>query len=139
MDDLDTIRDWYMTWGGHVAAVDFAAARPLFSPDVFAFGTVARTMRGLDRLEAEQWRQVWPTIRDFRFLTDTLEAAVSPDRLQAVAACAWSSTGIAEDGSTFDRPGRATVGLARLATSAAWRGIHTHFSLAPGVPPRSYG
>ena len=86
-----------------------------------------------------QWSQVWPTIEDFRFLTDQLIAQVSPDRLQAVVIVSWASPGIGADGSRFDRPGRATVVLVRDAVGSAWRGPHTHFSLGRAVPDRSYG
>ena len=59
--------------------------------------------------------------------------------LQAVLVAPWTSTGIAEDGSRFDRPGRATIVVRRTATDAAWFGVHTHFSLARGVPQQSFG
>jgi len=137
-EDLASLRAWFDIWGRHVAAADFAAARPLFDPDVFAFGTVARTMRGLDRLEAEQWREVWPNIAGFRFETALLEAAVSPDRLMAAAAVPWSSTGYTSEGTAFARPGRATAALQRASVDAPWQGVHTHFSTVPGVPGRSF-
>ena len=72
-------------------------------------------------MHAEQWSQVWPTIEDFRFLTDQLIVQVSPDRLQAVVIVSWASTGIGADGTRFDRPGRATVVL-RRATPSTRRG-----------------
>lgn len=137
--DTAAIRDWFATWGEFVAAVDFESARPLFDPDVIGFGTFMDTVTGLDNLEQRQWRSIWPTIRDFRFNLDSLKCVVSEDRLLAVAAITWSSTGIGEDGVHFDRPGRATVGLVRAATGAPWRGMHTHFSLNPGTPQTSYG
>lgn len=134
-----SIRDWFATWGRFVAAVDFAGARDLFDTDVIGFGTFMDTVTGLDNLEQRQWRSIWPTIRDFRFNLDSLKSVVSDDRLLAVAAITWSSTGIGEDGTPFDRPGRATVGLVRTAPNAPWRGMHTHFSLNPGTPQTSYG
>ena len=137
--DTAAIRDWFATWGGFVAAVDFESARPLFDPAVIGFGTFMDTVTGLDNLEQRQWRSIWPTIRDFRFNLDSLKCVVSEDRLLAVAAITWSSTGIGEDGTPFDRPGRATVGLVRAAPDAPWRGMHTHFSLNPGTPQTSYG
>ena len=97
-DDVMALRRWFDRWGGFVAAVDFAAARPLFSEDVIGFGTHKDFVRGLAALEAQQWRQVWPTIADFRFHTEEMEARISPDRLMAVAMCNWSSTGFHEDG-----------------------------------------
>jgi hypothetical protein len=115
------------------------AGRRRFDDGLVAFGTHAFTVTGADRVYAEQWSQVWPTIEDFRFLTDDLIVQPSPDGLQAVAIVPWGSTGIAADGSHFDRPGRATVVLARDTLDGPWRGIHTHFSLAKGVPDRSHG
>ncbi len=137
--DTAAIRDWFATWGSFVAAVDFESARPLFDPAVIGFGTFMDTVTGLDNLEQRQWRSIWPTIQDFRFNLDSLKCVVSEDRLLAVAAITWGSTGIGEDGRPFDRPGRATVGLVRAATDAPWRGMHTHFSLNPGTPQTSYG
>ena len=56
------MRDWVAAWGTEVATVDMAAARRRFAPDVVAFGTYAEIVHGIDELEAEQWRNVWPTI-----------------------------------------------------------------------------
>lgn len=133
------IRTWFETWGRCVAGVDYASARELFHPDVVGFGTYTAYVRGLDELERQQWRSVWPTITDFRFLVDRLICSVSPDGTMAQGIVPWLSTGYHEDGSSFERPGRATVLLVRDSERDPWRGIHTHFSLAPGTPQRSYG
>lgn len=138
-EDHDSIADWFARWSDLVAGVDFVPARDLFAEDVVAFGTFQHHLRGRDALEAEQWRNVWPTIEDFRFEIDTLVSEVSPDRLMAYGAIMWSSTGIAEDGSRFDRPGRCTIVFRRAALDAPWHGIHSHFSLGRGVPQRSHG
>lgn len=138
--DYDDVRDWFARWGALVAAVDFTPARALFDEGVVAFGTHQDTMSGLDNLEQQQWRAVWPTIEDFAFNLDTLNVLVSPDRLQATAVLTWHSTGIAEDGGhRFERPGRTTAVLRRDAPGEPWCCVHTHFSLNPGTPPRSYG
>lgn len=134
-DDLDALRDWFRTWGNHVAAVDFQSARPLFSSDVIGFGTHAAFVTGLDALQKEQWQKIWPNISGFRFLVDDLVGAIDGDA--AWAAVPWTSTGYDETGAAFDRPGRATVTFRREA--GLWRGTHTHFSLHPGVPQRTYG
>jgi ketosteroid isomerase-like protein len=138
-DDLASVRAWMAAWGAEVAAVDLAAGRQRFSPAVTAFGTHAHVVHGLDVLVAEQWSQIWPAIEDFRFLVDELHVEVSPDRLLAVAIVPWSSTGIGEEGTRFDRPGRATTVLRRSAVDAPWVGVHTHFSLGRDVPARTYG
>lgn len=137
--DIDTIADWIQRWGPLVASVDFVPARELFDPAVVGFGTFQDHVHGVAGLEANQWRRVWPTIEDFRFNTDTMVAEVSPDRLMAYAAILWTSTGLAEGGARFDRPGRCTVVLRRVTVDAPWLGIHTHFSLARGVPQLSHG
>ena len=137
--DAASIRAWLAEWNECVAAVDFARARPLFDSGVVGFGTYSDFVTGLDNLEQQQWRKVWPTIRDFRFDLEGLRLFTSPDRLFAYLATNWSSTGIGQDGTTFDRPGRCTVVLARAQPAAPWRGLHTHFSFYRGVPQRSYG
>jgi ketosteroid isomerase-like protein len=134
-DALTPLRAWFTTWNRCIVAHDFAAARSLFDPAVSGFGTRAAFVFGQDALEHEQWRHVWPTIRDFRFLTDALHGAI--EGRHAWAAVRWTSTGVHPDGTTFPRPGRATVVLRHAGTS--WRGVHTHFSLDPGTPPTSHG
>lgn len=138
-EDMAALRRWFDTWGPLVDAVDVVPARALFDDNIAAFGTRMDVVEGLDHLESNQWRNVWPTIEDFRFHTDGMRAGVSPDGLMAVALCTWSSTGRHPDGTAFDRPGRATVVFARVTREAAWTGIHTHISLNPGTPQTSHG
>ena len=126
-----SVREWVRAWGAEVAAVDLAAARRRFSPDVVAFGTYAEVVHGLDDLESQQWRNVWPRIEGFSFRVDELVVIASPDRCQAVAVVPWDSNGKTADGTAFPRPGRATVVLRRESPTAAWFGVHTHFSLVP--------
>ena len=133
-DVLEPLRDWFRDWNACLLAVDFARARQLFGGDVSGFGTHADIVFGLDRLEAEQWRNVWPKIADFRFHVEALHGAIIG--AHAWAACPWSSTGFHEDGARFPRPGRATVILKH--TADGWRGVHTHFSLNPGTPGRTF-
>jgi len=138
-DPLAALRAWFDHWGSLVAARDFEAARPLFSSEVIGFGTHMRIVHGLSALERDQWRNVWPTISDFTFLTAELEGGISTDGLQAWAIVPWTSTGFSEDGTPFERPGRATAIFTRNEPDADWRAIHTHFSLVPGTPHRSWG
>lgn len=135
----DELRSWFDEWGGYVQSRDFDSARALFHPDVAGFGTHMRIVHGLSHLERDQWRNVWPTISDFQFRTDAMEAGASNDGLLAWAIVPWTSTGYREDAAPFERPGRATVIFTREHWNEPWRAIHTHFSLAPGTPQRSFG
>lgn len=138
-EDHAAIRAWFAAWGGQVAAVDFEPAKALFEDNIASFGTHMDVVEGLDHLADRQWRSVWPTIEDFHWILDSLKVGVSPDRLFAVGVITFSSTGLHADGTTFDRPGRATVAFARSSTDDAWKGVHTHVSLNPGTPAPSHG
>lgn len=87
----------------------------------------------------EQWMNVWPTIRNFRWRLDGVQAIVSPDRLGAVGLAVFDSDGFRQDGTRFDRRGRATVAFARAAVGDDWVAVHTHMSLFRGTPDRSHG
>lgn len=120
-----------------VRAVDYASARWLWHPRVLAFGTHMAVVEGLERFIAEQWRSVWPTIDDFRFSLPECRFLVASDRSMATVIAPWTSTGHAADGSTYPRAGRAT--LVFVMTGDGWRAIHSHMSLARGVPSPSHG
>jgi ketosteroid isomerase-like protein len=135
-DDVAGVTAWFETLATHVREVDFAGARPIFAPDMIAFGTFTDFMTGRDAAEQQQWRNVWPHIDRFRWRPD-IKAIVSPDRLQAVGMGVFDSTGYRQDGTPYDRPGRATVVLVRANTDAPWLAQHTHLSLFRDVPTRS--
>lgn len=123
-------RDFLEAMQACVRGVDFERARPLFAEDVVAFGTVARVVSGRDHLEGDQWRNVWPTIREFTFDLDSLHCLSSGQSVCVVVA--WTSLGTRPDGSTFERPGRATLLLE--PRHGRWVATHSHFSLAPATP-----
>lgn len=133
-DVVASVRGWMAGWGGEVASADMAAARHRFAPHVVAFGTFAGMVHGLDALEADQWRNIWPSITGFTFRLDELVVIASTDGRQAVAVVPWDSAGRDADGVPYSRPGRATVVLQRESAEAPWLGVHTHFSLSPGAP-----
>ena len=137
--DCQAIANWFSSWDKLVDGVDFIPARELFDPEVVGFGTRMDIVSGINNLEMTQWRRVWPTIEGFRFDLSTLHCMVSPDRLQAVGIVLWRSKGFHEDGGVFQRPGRATVVFRRESVGKAWRAVHTHISLNPGTPQRSWG
>jgi ketosteroid isomerase-like protein len=136
-DDIAGVKAWFETLAAHVREVDFAGARPIFAPDMIAFGTFTDFMTGRDVAEQQQWRNVWPHIDNFRWRPD-IRAIVSPDRLQAVGMGIFDSTGYRQDGSSYDRPGRATVVFVRNSLAAPWLAQHTHLSLFRDVPTRSF-
>lgn len=138
-DDLDRIKAWFRRLSEHVRAIDFASARPLFAEDMVAFGTFENFVIGRDRVEAEQWRNVWPVTSGFRFSEDEIRAIVSPDRLTAVGMGVFDSTGYREDGTPYRRPGRTTAALSRRSVGGDWVALHTHMSLFRDVPGRSFG
>lgn len=138
-DDLARVEQWFQRLSEHVRAVDFAGARPLFADDMIAFGTFENFIAGRERVEAAQWRNVWPLTTGFRFRGDDIRALVSPDRLCATGMAVFDSTGYGEDGRPYDRPGRTTVALSRAAVGEDWVADHTHMSLFRDVPSRSFG
>ena len=138
-DDKRSVGEWYARWDKFVAEVDFVPVRQMFAEDVVAFGSKTEMMTSQEQLEREQWRHVWPSIEDYRYDLSTLEVVTSPDRLMAMGASIFRSTGIHKDGSKFERNGRATVILQRLSIGAPWVCNHSHVSLKPGTPSPSHG
>jgi len=138
-DDLALVRDWFRRLAEHVRTVDFAGARPIFAEDMIAFGTFENFITGREAVDAAQWRNVWPVTTGFRWRMDDIRAIVSADRLSAVGMGVFDSTGYHEDGTPYDRPGRATVAFSRQKIGDDWVADHTHMSLFRDVPTRSFG
>jgi ketosteroid isomerase-like protein len=138
-EDRRSVADWYARWGDLVADVNFNAARPMFTEDAIAFGSKVEIMTSQAQLEREQWRAVWPSIENYLYDLSTLEVVTSPDRLMAMGAIIFRSTGLHSDGGKFQRNGRATVTLMRDAIGAPWICTHSHISLKPGTPGVSHG
>ena len=138
-DDLAAVRTWFDRLSAFCRAIDYEGARPIFAEDMIAFGTFTDFMKTRELVEQKQWRNVWGTIRNFRYDLDKVEAIVSPDRLMATGMAVWSSDGFHPNGDRFDRPGRTTVVLGRLKVGDPFVATHTHMSLFRGTPERSYG
>jgi ketosteroid isomerase-like protein len=126
-DELAPLREWLRAWQACVRAVDFAAGRKLCAEDIVTFGTVAPFVTGLDVVEREQWRNVWPVIRDFTIDVEGARGVVTGDR--GWLAATWDSRGRRGDGTLFPRPGRCTIAFERR--DGWWLATHTHFSLVP--------
>ena len=127
---------WLERFAGYVRDVDYASARPLFHPDILAFGTHRDIISGLVSWQSTQWDNVWPKTSDFRFYTGAARVLVSADNTMATVIAPWTSTGYHADGKTFDRPGRATMVFQN--ENGAWLCTHSHMSLNRGVPQQSY-
>ncbi|WP_166302164.1 MULTISPECIES: YybH family protein [unclassified Bradyrhizobium] len=133
-----SVFDWLERFAACVRAVDYAAARPFWHSDIISFGTYQELIRGRTRWTEMQWDNVWPRTADFAFDLDNTAVLVSADGGTATVITPWTSAGFHPDGSRFDRPGRATIILARQA-DGHWLGIHSHMSLQRGVPQDSHG
>ena len=127
---------WLERFSGYVREVDYAAARPLFHPDILAFGTHRDIISGLATWQATQWDNVWPKTSDFRFDTDAARILASADNTMATVVVSWTSTGYTQNGAAFDRPGRATMVFHN--NDGAWLCAHSHMSLNRGVPQQSF-
>ena len=131
----DAVREWFERLGQHCAKVDYPSAQAIFAPDIVSFGTRADIVSGLSALQSNQWEGIWPNIQDFKIEAGSI--ASGGDERHAWGVATWTSTGFDEEGHPFHRPGRATVVLDRRRDG--WLAVHTHFSLFPGTPQRTFG
>jgi len=106
----------------------------MFAWDAVAFGTWAMAVHGLDNIEREQWRNVWPRIRGFTFEPEPVIRA-SGDT--AWIAAGWQSEATGPDGKAFTRTGRATFVLDRR--EGRWQCVHSHVSLQPTQSESAHG
>lgn len=127
--------EWFERLGKNCAAVDYDGTQVIFADDVVSFGTKADIVSGLMPLRQNQWEQIWGNIEGFKINTDTIHSG--GDAHQAWGVATWTSTGFHEDGTSYNRPGRVTTILERR--DGTWVSVHTHFSLNPGTPPRTFG
>ena len=80
----------------------YAQPFPLYilkSDDVVSFGTKADIVSGLDYLQQNQWKGIWPNIEDFKINMDSVHAG--GDEQMAWGVATWTSTGFHEDGTSF--------------------------------------
>ena len=128
------VADWLDAFEAACRGRDFAAGRRMFAADAVAFGTYATAVRGLDNIEREQWKNVWPRIREFRF---EARPAIQTAGDSAWIAAEWSSEATGPDGQPFRRPGRGTFVLARR--DGRWLCVHSHVSLLPSQSDSAHG
>jgi ketosteroid isomerase-like protein len=129
-----TPAEWLQTFETAVRARDFTGGRTLFADDAVAFGTWARAVAGLDNIVREQWQNVWPRIRGFRFEPDVHIGAAGDT---AWIAGGWLTEVTGPDGRPLSRPGRGTFVLERRA--GRWLAVHSHFSLLPSQSESAHG
>ena len=129
-----TPEQWLHVFEAAVRGRDFDGGRTLFADDAVAFGTWARAVAGLDNIVREQWQNVWPRIRDFRFEPD---ARVRTSGDSAWIAAGWLTEATGPDGRPFSRPGRGTFVLERRG--GRWLAVHSHFSLLPTQSDAAHG
>lgn len=134
-DPVDAAKEWFARLSANCAALDYGATMAIFAEDVVAFGTKMDVVSGLDDLRKNQWEGIWPNIRDFQVDMGSVHAG--GDAVHAWGVATWTSTGFDESGEPYFRPGRATVTLEKR--EGAWLATHTHFSLFPGIPQRTFG
>jgi ketosteroid isomerase-like protein len=132
------IHDWLERFAACVRDIDYAAALPFWHPDIIIFGTHQELVHGLTSWTATQWDNVWPRTEGFAFDLAHTAILLSADGSMATVIMPWTSTGFHPDGIRFDRPGRATIILARQP-DGRWLGVHSHMSLQRGVPQTSHG
>lgn len=131
--DQETL-EWLREFEAACRDRDFDAGRRMFADDAVAFGTWAMAVHGLDNIVREQWRNVWPRIRNF---TIDAKPVVRADGDTAWIAAGWSSEATGSDGRPFKRPGRATFILARRG--GRWLCVHSHVSLQPTQSESAHG
>jgi ketosteroid isomerase-like protein len=130
---MSTPAQWLREFEAACRGCDFDAGRRCFAADAVAFGTFARAVSGLDNIEREQWRQVWPRTRNF-----TVEPPIIGEGGDiAWVAASWSSDATAPDGGDFKREGRATFVLARR--EGVWQCVHSHVSMLPSQSTTVHG
>jgi ketosteroid isomerase-like protein len=125
---------WLSDFQAACRARDFDTGRRMFAQDAIAFGTWAMAVHGLDNIEREQWKNVWPRISGFTFDS---KPDVRGDGDTAWIAAGWRSEATGPDGKPFTRPGRATFILARR--EGRWLCVHSHVSLQPTQSESAHG
>jgi ketosteroid isomerase-like protein len=132
---IEAVRQWFALMERYCASVDYDGAEGIFAEDVVSFGTTMDIVSGRKTLRRGQWESIWGNISNFKMDLDNVHAHGSGN--QAWGVVTWTSVGFDGDHQPFYRPGRATVTLE--LRDGVWLAVHTHFSLYPGTPQRTFG
>lgn len=119
--------NWLEEFSHCVREENYERGFALCDPDIFSFGTVARSVKDLETLKQQQWQIIWPNTQGFHFLTKS--AVIWIEANMAGIAAEWKSTGLGKGGISFEREGRSSILLRKI--DGNWRAIHTHFSKIP--------
>ena len=131
----EAVRQWFALMERYCASVDYDGAEGIFAEDVVSFGTTMDIVSGRKALRRGQWESIWGNISNFKMDLDNVHANGKGN--QAWGVVTWTSVGFDGNHQPFYRPGRATVTLERR--DGVWLAVHTHFSLYPGTPQRTFG
>ena len=131
----EAVRQWFALMERYCASVDYDGAEGIFAEDVVSFGTTMDIVSGRKALRRGQWESIWGNISNFKMDLDNVHANGKGN--QAWGVVTWTSVGFDGNHQPFYRPGRATVTLERR--DGIWLAVHTHFSLYPGTPQRTFG
>ena len=134
-DPIEAVQQWFALMEQCCASVDYDGAECIFADDVVSFGTAMDIVSGRKSLREGQWESIWGNISNFKMDLDNVHAGGSGD--QAWGVVTWTSVGFDGNHEPFYRPGRATVTLERR--DGIWLAVHSHFSLYPGTPQRTFG
>ena len=134
-DPIEAVQQWFALMEQCCASVDYDGAECIFADDVVSFGTAMDIVSGRKSLREGQWESIWGNISNFKMDLDNVHAGGSGN--QAWGVVTWTSLGFDGNHEPFYRPGRATVTLERR--DGIWLAVHSHFSLYPGTPQRTFG
>ena len=134
-DPIEAVQQWFALMEQCCGSVDYDGAECIFADDVVSFGTAMDIVSGRKSLREGQWESIWGNISNFKMDLDNVHAGGSGN--QAWGVVTWTSVGFDGNHEPFYRPGRATVTLERR--DGIWLAVHSHFSLYPGTPQRTFG
>jgi len=122
---------WLHTFEGCIQKNELERGRPLFHPEVYAFGTVVKEVDNLNELIANQWTPVWQGTSDFTFTRDSIRT-ITASNYSVTVTSLWSSSRKGDPRGTASRVGRCTIVLEQSdANEIGLVATHSHFSKIP--------